>query len=136
MRLHKELWLPNQLSEYVGIIVTAGLRDMGYQEFGYRHGMALGRGVTAVTKINPERYMFVAKALWQSVPAGKQPYSVFTGDVVFAGTEQHFTTAIHKDVTLFLGAFPVGEDSAEFVLFTPCHGLEKQFSNNVVYITA
>ena len=136
MRVHKELRLPNQLSEYVGLIVTDGLRDMGHQEFALKHGMALGRAVTPVTNIAPERYMFVAKAMWQSVREGKQPYSVFTGDVVFADTEQRFTTAINKDVTLFLGAIATGATTAEFVLFTPCCGLSKQFNNNVVFITA
>ena len=53
-----------------------------------------------------------------------------------ADTEQRFTTAINKDVTLFLGAIATGATTAEFVLFTPCCGLSKQFNNNVVFITA
>ena len=136
MNFHKELRLPNELSEYVGIIVTDGLRNMGHKEFGLKHGMCLGRAVTGVTKIDPMRYMFVAQSLWQSVSESRQTNAVFTGDVVYADTESRFTTAIHKDVTLLIGAFSAGATTAEFVLFTPCCGLSKQFSDNVVFITA
>ena len=34
------------------------------------------------------------------------------------------------------GETATGATTAEFVLFTPCCGLSKQFNNNVVFITA
>ena len=127
---------PNALSAYVGVVVAAGLKYASKHEFAFRHGKRLGEAVTRITGVEPGRYEFVAKALWRSISENIPTTGVFIGHVRVGqiGAEHTVTVAIHKDVTLMLGAVPTGESTAEFVLFTPCAGVQQQFTSDVIFI--
>lgn len=136
MKLHKVIsdTFPDVKSEYAGVIVTPGLKTSDPCEFAWSHGQRLGNIVTDITGIPPERYYFVARVLWKYISENLLTPGVALGDLNVSN--QQLSAAVYKDVTLLLGAFPTGEKSAEFVLFTPCCGTQKQFTSDAVFVTA
>lgn len=125
--------LGHKPSSYVGVIVTSGLRDLTPQQFRLRDGIRLGKQVSGITGVIPERYGLLAEAIWQFATTAQCALSGVAVGTLHCGKHE-LTTASYVGTTLMLGAFPDGPESAEFILFTHCIGTRASFSQDAVFV--